>query len=228
MQNKIVAIIVAAGDGVRIDSDIPKQYIKIKDKPILLWTLEKFIEHPAIDEVIVVINKSHEQLYLQSIPENIRKHLLPHVFGGARRQDSVRFGLEALQEMQPALVLIHDAARVFIKAEQISDLINAVKICKHGAALGIEIADTVYQIKDETFISVPRQKLMKLQTPQCFSYELIQKLHEKYKHETFTDDVGLLLRDKCHEIKIVKSSIRNFKITTLEDLKLAETILDGV
>ena len=219
-----IALIVAGGKGLRIERNCPKQYLKIKGKSVLQWILEKFISHPDIDAVAVVINKTHESLYLKSISSTLRNRLLPHIFGGPRRQDSVRLGLEALQKMQPKNVLIHDAARIFTPSKLISKLVVHLKTYK-GAVLGTEVNDTLCHATAKKLSIVPRNKLFQLQTPQAFRYKLITKLHEEYKHEAFTDDISLLIRDGCSDIKIVASTMENFKITTAADLSFAKSIL---
>lgn len=224
MQNKIVALIMAAGNGSRLQSAVPKQYIKIRKKAVLLRALEPFLNHLDINGVAVVINAKHESLYQEHIPARVRKRLLPHIIGGVRRQDSVREGLQALQAVNPKYVLIHDAARIFTKATQISELIENMKD-HEAAALGSTVIDTMCKIQDNKLSCVPRSGLIRLQTPQIFSYELIRELHSRYKDEEFTDDIGLLIKDQHDNIKIIESSISNFKITTIDDLKVATALL---
>lgn len=215
---------MAAGEGLRLQSAVPKQYIRIRKKAVLLRVLEQFLDHPGIGGVAVVINAKHENLYQEHISIRIRRRLLPHIIGGVHRQDSVREGLQALQAVNPTHVLIHDAARVFTKATQISELIASMKAYK-AAALGAPVIDTMCKIQDNKLSSVPRNGLIRLQAPQIFSYELIRGLHCKYKNEVFTDDIGLLIKAKYNNIKIIESSISNFKITTIDDLKVAEALL---
>ena len=220
MKYKTVALIMAAGTGDRFASNLPKQYFCINDKPILTIASEKFLNHPEIDAVMVVINNEHKKFY-EEATKNFS--LIEPAVGGLRRQDSVRLGLVALKNFSPENILIHDAARIFVTSQQISLSIEALKTYD-AVTLGSRVVDSL-RYNDETGTTANRDNLFAVQTPQSFKYNLILKWHEELKDQSFTDDVSLAQHGGCTRIKIIESSIENFKITTQEDLELAKKLI---
>lgn len=215
---KNVALIVAGGIGSRMGLDTPKQYIPISGKPIIIHTIEQFLKNPDIDGVKVVIAKGHEEYYYSVIGE---MKLLPFSYGGETRQDSVRNGLQDLAKYNPTNVLIHDAARPFLSQDIITECISALKKNK-AVDVGITPKDTIKTLSNEV---IDRNQLYQTQTPQCFDYKTISSLHEKYIGKNLTDDIALALKDKI-EIAFVEGHESNIKITTVDDLKYGEFLMN--
>jgi len=217
-------IIVAAGSGSRLSRAIPKQYIKINGKTILRHSLDIFHSMPNLLKTCIVINPDHQELYNQSV-----KGLDNIVFctGGTTRQDSVHKGLRTIKSAKDDdIILIHDAARPFIKKSEINNLIQAVKTGK-AATLGVMSVDTMRR-SDKNNIAqqdIERDNLWAIQTPQAFHYSVIKQAHDicnKNKH--YTDD-SAIISDMGIDVKLIKGSRQNFKITTKEDLHMAEQLL---
>ncbi|MCD5390542.1 2-C-methyl-D-erythritol 4-phosphate cytidylyltransferase [candidate division NPL-UPA2 bacterium] len=224
---KVTAIVPAAGRGMRMREDISKQYLPLAGKPILAHTLLAIEHCPAIDEIILAVRES-DIAYCQE--EVVKKFTLKKVkeiiAGGERRQDSV---YQALKRMGPNcdLVLIHDSVRPFITEEIILRTIKETKL--HGAvATAVPLTDTIKQGDGGGFVkkTLSRDELWSIQTPQGFKYSLIQKACSQAHEDGFygTDDAGLVERIG-HPVKMIEGSPENIKITTPEDLIIAEAIL---
>ncbi len=221
---KTTALIAAAGCGSRMGAIIPKQFININNKPILIHTLTVFDTCSDIDD-IVIISRADDNDYIKDLIEkhNIKK-VSNIVAGGETRQQSVINGLNSVES---DIVLIHDGARPFITHKQINELINTANI-HSAAALGIPVTDTLKLSENGSIAkTVDRDKLYGIQTPQVFKTELIKKAH-LYALEnniSVTDDCSV-----CEamgiEVKIIEGSPLNIKITTPDDLILAEGILN--
>ncbi|KAJ52213.1 2-C-methyl-D-erythritol 4-phosphate cytidylyltransferase [Clostridium tetanomorphum] len=221
------AIVVAAGKGTRMGKGINKQFLKIKDKPILVYTLEVFNNHPKIDRIILVAAKEEVQYCKSNIVEkyNINK-VKSIVSGGKNRQESVFNGLKEIRDAN--IVLIHDGARPFVKNNIISKGIEYAEM--YGAcSCGVKPKDTVKvkDIKGFLIKSIDRNTLINIQTPQCFKYELILKCHEDVvdKENDFTDDTSIV-EFFGHKVYIYDGDYSNIKITTPEDMVFAEAILE--
>ncbi len=170
---RIYALIVAAGTGSRAGGEVPKQYQPIAGRSMLAYSAERLAHHPAIAGVQVVIHPKHQAYY------NPIRHaltLLPVAFGGAERADSVAAGLAALAPHAPDYVLIHDAARPFLSNEVIDALI--AKLSPERAALpALPVVDTVRRTADGAWEEVPRDGLMRIQTPQVFPFAALHQLY---------------------------------------------------
>ncbi len=227
MNNKSInfyLIIVAAGSGSRLSSSIPKQYIKINGKTIIRHSLDIFYSMPNLKNTYVVINPNHQELYNQSVKglDNIE-----FCEGGTTRQESVYNGLKAIKSAKDDdIILIHDAARPFIKKGEINNLIQATKVAK-AATLAVMVVDTMRR-GDKNNVAqenVKRDNLWAIQTPQAFNYGLIKQAHDICdKNKQYTDD-SAIISDMGIDVKLVKGSMKNFKITTKEDLYMAERLL---
>jgi 2-C-methyl-D-erythritol 4-phosphate cytidylyltransferase/2-C-methyl-D-erythritol 2,4-cyclodiphosphate synthase len=216
-----IAIIVAAGQGTRLSAELPKQYLKINGQSLLEISINKFLAHPEIDAVAVVISPEQQHFYDQHIKPHAR--LLPPTSGGKERQDSVSLGLEYIKQYKPQKVLIHDAARIFLEPEYISKLLRALDR-KIAAALVTPIADTIRYITGDTNRIVSRENIYATQTPQAFRYQIIKDLHDNNQTK-ITDDIALLELANIADIEFIEGSISNFKITTKEDYQLATKIM---
>jgi len=220
-----VALIMAGGSGRRMQSEVKKQYIEIHGKPLLVYTLVKFCEHPEIDKVIVVSPENDIDGTIAICQKYFPTHEIMVIPGGAERQLSVINGLKACSP-DTSLVLIHDAVRPFVKPELISELIALAKI-KKAVIPCSPVRYTIKRIADDKVLeTVPRQELYNAHTPQVFDYDLIFKYHQKalqIEHE-FTDDSSIL---EYFQIPVYYHLCddTNFKITEPQDLQQAELIL---
>lgn len=221
------AIILAAGKGLRMKAGINKQYINLEGRPILSHALEVFFACPAIDEVVLVIGSDDMELCDNMILKTIRHDKpLKLVIGGEERQDSVFNGLKHVDN-NAEIIIIHDGARPFITSQMIMECIEGA--FKYGAStLGVPIKETVKVIDDKGFVkNTPnRENIWITQTPQAFDRGLIVQAHElaRINNIKATDD-AMLIEHLGHPIKMIEGDYSNIKITTSEDLAVAETIL---
>ncbi len=223
------AIIVAAGSGVRagLKQGRPKQYCDAGGKPILRRTLEAFISHPRIRLVLTVIRAGDEDLYEEATRGIQSDKLLQPVPGGATRQLSVSAGLEALASFSPDAVLIHDAARPFISTQCIGDTLDALE-AHDGAIAAAPVTDTLKRAEGgQSAGTVSRDGLWRAQTPQTFHYEKIRDAHRAAAGRTdFTDDASIA-EWRGLSVALVENTSENMKITTAEDLAMADLIATG-
>ena len=222
-------IIVAAGSGVRagLTQGRPKQYCDAGGKPILRRTLEAFINHPQVHLVVAVIRAGDEDLYEEAIRGLRSEKLLKPAPGGATRQLSVAAGLDALASFSPDAVLIHDAARPFISAKCISDTLDALKTFD-GAIAAAPVTDTLKRGEGgRSAGTVSRGGLWRAQTPQTFHYAKIRDAHRAAAGRTdFTDDASIA-EWRGLDVALVENTSENMKITTAEDLAMADLIATG-
>lgn len=222
---KVGAIIPAAGRGTRIGAAVPKQFLKLRGKPLLHHTLKVFETCEAIDFVVLVMPQAEVDEFGEEWLngyEVVRKV----VAGGERRQDSVFNGFQALEEGTD-IVVVHDGVRPFTTAEMIVETIEAAD--KYAAAItAVPVSDTIKTGADG-FVerTVSRDGLWRVQTPQAFRYELFQKAFEKAAADSYYGtDEGALIEYLGERVKIVPGSELNIKITRNEDLILGENLLD--
>lgn len=227
-----IAVIVAGGRGERLQgpSDIPKQYLPLAGAPVLAHSLRVLTSHPQIDRTQVVIHP-HDRDRYEAAAGPYAARLAGPVAGGATRQESVRRGLEAVEMLGPERVLIHDAARPFLSADLVSRLLAALD--EHPGAIAAEpVTDTLKRAGAAGLIAetVDRANLWRAQTPQAFRFADILSAHRAAVaagKEDFTDDAGLAEWAGL-PVELVPSSGNNMKLTTREDLMLAERLLaDG-
>lgn len=218
----VTVVIVAAGRGTRFGADCPKQYQKIQGRTILRHTIEKFVAHPAINHIQVVIEDTFRDLYNHAV-EGLPR-ILPPVIGGSTRQESVFNAISALKLSDNDVVLIHDAARPCFSSSSIDDILDAMITCP-AASLAIPASDTLRKTEGEFFSSlIPREGVFAMQTPQAFRFGLIKEAHYQFKGQNFTDDTALV-SELGAQVKIITGEKQNIKITVQEDLILAEKFL---
>jgi 2-C-methyl-D-erythritol 4-phosphate cytidylyltransferase/2-C-methyl-D-erythritol 2,4-cyclodiphosphate synthase len=225
----VAALIVAAGRGTRAASTkplVPKQYLPIGGLPMLTRTLAAFAGHPRVDDVMVVIHPDDTGLY-QAAAEPFISRLRAPAIGGAERQDSVRAGLEALAERPPRHVLIHDAARPFVKPELIDRIINGLGA--YDATLPcVPVTDTLTTASGGHMTgALAREGLWQAQTPQGFRFDAILAAHRaaaEQRGTVFTDDAGIA---KWYglDVALVEGSEANRKLTSFEDIASADELL---
>ena len=227
----VTAIVLAAGKGVRSKSKLPKPLIKINSKPIIICCLEILSEHPYIKDIILVVNSGNSRDIIKILKRYRIKKIKKVVLGGKRRQDSVGNGLSAI-DTRTDLVLIHDGVRPFIDKETISRVIKEAK--KSGAAIvGVPVKATIkkvscaagYPVKRQFMVegTLNRNNLWEVQTPQVFRKDLILRAYGKFKDTDVTDDASLVEKLGV-KVAVIPGSYNNIKITTPEDLILAEAI----
>ncbi|MBI3507867.1 MAG: bifunctional 2-C-methyl-D-erythritol 4-phosphate cytidylyltransferase/2-C-methyl-D-erythritol 2,4-cyclodiphosphate synthase [Proteobacteria bacterium] len=219
-----IALVVAAGRGLRLGGDVPKQYRDVAGVPLLRRSLNTLARHARVDAVRVVCNPADAGLYAEAAAG---LDLLDPVAGGAERQDSVRAGLESLVDLAPATVLIHDAARPFVDAALIDRMIAALADGP-GAIAAVPVVDTLWRAESgNADVIVPRENLWRAQTPQAFRYPDILAAHRQAAGSRLTDDAAVL-RAAGGDVRLVAASERNFKVTVDGDLERAarEIFLD--
>lgn len=223
----ITAILLAAGSGKRLGSKISKPLAKLSHRPGISYSLKTLNGHPKINEIIVVTNKQNNRGILIEVGKNRFYKVKKIVPGGRRRQDSLGCALRAL-DRRTQIVLIHDAARPFVTKEIITDCLN--EAVRSGAAIsGVPVKATIKKsigVKGKGLRvkgTVDRKNLWEIQTPQVFKRDLIMKAYNKFGSSEVTDDAALVEKSG-KAVKIVPGSYFNIKITTPEDLVLAEAI----
>jgi 2-C-methyl-D-erythritol 4-phosphate cytidylyltransferase len=224
---RVAALIPAAGRGKRMGAEEPKAFLPLGDRPIWVHTVQKFEDCPQVDEVLALLPPGEE---MARAGETVRRfgltkviHILP---GGEERQDSVYRGLQALRG-KADWVIIHDGVRPFVPRELIQQVLSETRRWK-AVVVALPANETVKEISTENEVvrTVDRRRLWMIQTPQSFEYPLILRAHEEARREGFlgTDDASLVERLGI-PVKILHGSRFNFKITTPEDLALAEALL---
>lgn len=213
---KVAAIIVAAGTGRRFGT--AKQFALLAGRPVVDWAIETLARHSQINELIIVLPDESRAAEIKSRWPKVKAI----VKGGEQRQDSVSRGLEAVSpEME--IVLVHDGVRPLVTAELISRIIEAAG--KEGAAVpAVPIEDTVKMIDGE-FIAgtINREQLVRVQTPQGFRKNLLQRaICQAKKEGYYASDEASLIERMGGRVKIVPGDTKNIKITTPQDLRVAE------
>lgn len=223
----ITAIVLAAGKGSRMQSDIPKQYMLIGDKPVLYYSLQSF-EESSVDDIVLVTSGDDVSYCRENIVEKYSINKVKNIVaGGSERYWSVKNGLLAAKGAD--YVLIHDAARPCLTVDVIERSITEVK--QIGACtVGVPVKDTIKKV-DEFCYGIetpPRDYLWQVQTPQSFSYEDIMKAYHYMEEENdtdITDDTMIMERYLGVKTKMIFGDYCNIKITTPEDLSVAEIFL---
>jgi len=221
----VTAVILAAGAGRRMGSDVPKQYLPIGGAPLLAWTATAFDRSAVVDEIVLVVPKHDLQFVADAIVAafHVRK-VRRIVAGGSTRQESMEAGLAAVKG--EGVVLVHDGVRPFVS----EGIIAAAAECAamSGAALvAVPITDTVKRVNDrgEVVETIPRERLWAAQTPQAFRVSLLRRAVERAKAEGYAaTDEAVLVERLGVSIPVVPGEPDNVKITTPEDHRRAEEI----
>ncbi len=220
-QQKVGAVIVAAGESRRMDG-VDKVFASLNGKPVLAWVIEKFQECNAIDHIVVVVNEQNLERCRQLVTEQGWSRVSDICPGGKRRQDSVAAGLSRLGHCD--WVVIHDGARPLITVDLIERGLEAAG--ETGAAVAaVPVTDTIKVAGDDGFTmgTPPRHYLWAAQTPQVFTLDIITRAYRQVKAEV-TDDAALVERLRC-KVKLYMGSYDNIKVTTPDDLAVAEVLL---
>ena len=225
-----IALIIAGGSGTRMKQDIPKQFLTVNEKPVIIYTLEAFQNHPEIDCIAVACLESWiSVLWAYAKQFNITKlqYVVP---GGAYGQGSIRNGLYELKNHFKAedLVLVHDGNRPMVSAEIISDCIITAQ--KYGCAIAaIPCVEAIFVTQDgiESSESIPRNNLRRTQTPHAFSLGKLLELHDKAFEKGITNSVasGTLAIELGEKVYFSIGSEKNLKLTTLDDIDIFKALL---
>ena len=229
---KNIALVIAGGVGARTKQDIPKQFIHVKDVPVIVYTLKAFQDHPQIDAIeVACLPGWHDVLWAYANQFNITK--LKWIFpGGSTGMESIHNGIYGLKEKGCAdddLVLVHDSVRPLLSQDIIS---SNIAICKaYGYAVtGIQCREAILESHDgfTSNTSIPRDSLIRTQTPQTFRLGNIINIHEKAKEMGITNSVAsctLIAEVGGNEMHIVPGSEKNIKVTTVEDLEILKALM---
>lgn len=228
--HKTIALLTAAGSGTRMGQDIPKQFMTINERPVIIYTLEAFQRHPGIDAIIVVCKEGWINV-LEAYAKQFNITKLQHIVaGGENGQDSIRNGLEELKKHydDSDIVLIHDGNRPMVSDDIISDCIN-VTIEKGCAIAAIPCTEAVLETDDgiESNTSYPRERLRRTQTPHGFRLGDIYDLHMRALQNGITNSTAACTMKVELGEKIFFSigSEKNLKLTTVEDIDIFKALL---
>jgi 2-C-methyl-D-erythritol 4-phosphate cytidylyltransferase len=217
------AILVAGGSGTRMGADRPKQFLELLGEPVLLHTLRRFTEASLqVQECVIVLPHDQFDIWHQICTQH--NVAIPHtvVAGGHSRWASVRNGLAHFKNQPAGIVAVHDGVRPLVPASVVEATFAAAEA--HGAAVAaVAPKDSVRSISQQGSFALDRSRLRLVQTPQCFELQLLQRAYQLPELSTFTDDASVV--EDLHPIQMVSGDYRNLKITTPEDLVLAEALL---
>ena len=223
-----IAIIAAAGAGTRMASDRPKQFLLLAGTPVIIHTLKVFEQCESINEVILVLPAAESAGFLSLAGKFGLRKVARVVPGGVTRADSVKRGLMSIRAATAEIVAVHDGVRPFVTVAEIDAAVAAAQT--EGAAILVApVTDTIKQIDDRRVVqTLDRGLLRRALTPQCFRYEL---LRDAYQATDVTDpsltDESVLVEKLGVPVSIIEGSPRNIKITTAEDLAIAEAMLSA-
>lgn len=225
-----IGLIIAGGSGDRMHQDIPKQFITVNERPVIVYTLEAFEKHPEIDAISVVCIRGWEQVlwaYARQFNINKLQYVIP---GGMNGQDSIRNGVFELEKHYDGndIVLIHDAIRPLVSAEIISDSIRVAEQYGNAVAV-IPCAEAMIKTEDGVIStgSFSRDKLKRTQTPQSFHIKEICKLHRRALKKGITNSVAscTLMIEMGEQVYFSVGSEKNIKLTTVEDIDIFKALL---
>lgn len=216
---KYSVVIVAGGKGLRMGTEIPKQFLPLNDKPILFYTIDCFRNaFPEID-VILVLPQTEIGRW-KSLSQGTSYQDIPVAVGGDSRFASVKSGLSLVKE---GVVGIHDAVRPLVNENTIKLAFKTAE--KKGSAIPIvPLKESIRKIQNDKSEAVDRSAYCLVQTPQCFQYDLLYKAYEVDYSSIFTDDASVF-EAAGHQVQLIDGNTENIKITTPEDLKIAEALL---
>lgn len=222
---RISVIIPAAGLGKRMGTDIPKPFLPLFNKPVLWFTLNRFLNNPFVDEIILVVSpelKDKTVKLVNSLDSTIPVKI---TMGGAERQDSVLNGIKSINDKN-SVILVHDAVRPFFAPSVIHDGLQFLKKF-HGAAAGIPVVHTVKRVEGQKIIeTIPRDHLIQVHTPQIFHTAVLKDVYEKaFSQGFYGTDECMLAERYGYSLAIIPDTPENIKITTPFDLVTAEYLV---
>lgn len=226
---KTVAIIPAGGKGLRIgitdkSNAVPKQYLKIKGKELIIYTLQTFQKNKLVDKIIVAAEPEYFDLLVRLVKKYKLTKLKLIVEGGASRQDSVYNALLSSGAEPNDLIVVHDAARALLPDDILTNAINTAKK-KGNALVCIKAKDTLIKGKRTVEEYLNRDEVYYVQTPQIFKYkDLLSAMNKAYKEKFIGTDESILVKRMSKKVNIVEGSVFNFKVTTREDIELIKKL----
>lgn len=212
------AIIVAGGTGSRMQHDLPKQFIELAGKPILMHTIERFYRYNPATRIVVVLPDDQLKVWQELCKQHEFNIFHLTVAGGSTRFGSVKNGLALVHG--EALVAVHDGVRPFVTAAIINEAFRQAA-AKGSAVVAVSPKDSIRELTEQGSRSVPRANYKLVQTPQCFRASLLRRAYEQQEQVWFTDDASVV-EQLGEGIELVEGSYSNIKITTPEDMLLAE------
>ena len=222
MKSEDFVIIVAGGKGLRMGSDIPKQFLPIGGKPVLMRTMERFREYSPTLQIILVLPKAQQDYWRQLCVEYHFSVDYQLADGGETRFHSVQHGLALIPDDAEGVVGVHDGVRPFPSIEVIRNCYETARE-KKAVIPVIPVVETVRQLEGATSFTVPRDEYRLVQTPQCFDIQLLKAANRQPYNDGFTDDASVV-EAFGHAITLVEGNRENIKITTPYDLKIAEVL----
>lgn len=218
-------IIVAGGKGLRMGGDLPKQFLPIGGKPVLMHTIERFREYSESLQIILVLPRE-QQHYWQQLCQKYKFEVAHTVAdGGATRFHSSQNGLAAVPDGAHGVVGIHDGVRPFVSVETIARCFEAAR--QYGAALPVlPVTDTLRRVTDDGGYNVQRNDYRTVQTPQAFDIQLLKRAFSQPYSDAFTDDASVV-EAIHHKVTMVDGNRENIKLTTPFDLIVAESLLNS-
>jgi 2-C-methyl-D-erythritol 4-phosphate cytidylyltransferase len=216
-------IIVAGGKGLRMGSDIPKQFLPIGGKPVLMRTLERFRAYDTDLKIILVLPEAQQDYWRQLCEQYHFDVKYELANGGQTRFHSVQNGLTLIPDDAEGVVGVHDGVRPFPSIDVIRNCYTTARTAKAVIPV-IPVVETVRQLENESSVTVPRDKYRLVQTPQTFDIQLLKAANLQPYNDGFTDDASVV-ESYGHDITLVEGNRENIKITTPYDMKIAEVLL---
>jgi 2-C-methyl-D-erythritol 4-phosphate cytidylyltransferase len=223
VKNEEYVIIVAGGKGLRMGSDIPKQFLPIGGRPVLMRTIERFREYSPTLQIILVLPKAQQDYWQELCQEyhfNVEYQLAD---GGETRFHSVQHGLTLIPDDAEGVVGVHDGVRPFPSIDVIRNCYETARE-KKAVIPVIPVVETVRHLQGEVSVTVPRNDYRLVQTPQCFDIQLLKAANRQPYNDGFTDDASVV-EAFGFAITLVEGNRENIKITTPYDLKIAEVLI---
>lgn len=221
-----VVIIPAAGSGTRFGGETPKQFLPLRGRPLITYSVEKFLREDVVKRVVICVAPDRRTEFERMVVSSGWRSV-DVVIGGSTRQDSVFRGLVAASSGHSGLVAVHDAVRPFFSTATFRKVLEAAD--RFGAALpAVPISETIHRVVDEYILeTAERSQWMGAQTPQCFRMSLLQQILDRARkdHWEATDEAGLAVK-YGHQVRVVPGDPDNLKITRPIDLHVAEANFD--
>ena len=219
---KRYAIIVAGGSGQRMESLVPKQFMELNQKPVLMHTIEKFYSAASSIHIVVVLPKTHHSVWVTLCQKH--QFSIPHQIceGGASRFQSVRNGLKLCVE--EAIIAVHDGVRPLINPDLILTLYHEAEL--NSAVIPVcPMSESIRKTQGEGSKALDRSQYYSVQTPQCFSSVILHRAYQQDEQETFTDDASVV-EALGKDVHLFTGDQRNIKLTTPEDFVFAQALLN--
>lgn len=224
MHNKEFALIVAGGKGTRIKSKLPKQFLELRGKPILMHTLDAFFRYSEKIQIVLVLPEDDFQTWRDLCDQYLYQQSVILQKGGETRFQSVKNGLEKIEG--PGLVAIHDGVRPLVSEDIIGASFRLAAV-HQSAVAAVRLKESIRMTDKDNTKAVDRSRFRLIQTPQTFSIDLIKQAYQLKEDTTLTDDASVAER-LGHTISLFEGSYLNIKITTPEDLIVAEALMSRV